>query len=539
MKKYIILFVAFLSALAGCQDDFSDKKFLSFDELVVLDYVAQTPKYSEWYNLIVRAEMSETYKLSTTPMTCFIVDNNALQSYLKDKYNYQSVEQLSVEQAQILVKYHTLPNTAMLLSSFRNGKLADSTATGDYLACLFTSGDNGAVYINQTSKIVNFDKEMVNGIVHEVDCVIDPVVLNFANYLEVNKEKYGIWNTLFERSNEETKALFSQLSHESVNGMQSRRTLFLTSDETYAREGIESADDLLVQLGVDNIDEYVRYHMLTRELYGKDIVTRLEYGSVTKGGDGTSSMTHKFVDTKGITLETMAANKLIVAKDDGLLDIIFNEDVTGGLKFISESGYNIPVKNGVVHELDGVLKIANPSSMITVMELSDYINFQRIPSYRSPAIGKTQTLMKAEEYSPFINWESTPVSKGDAVAYVVFTEGSYNFKGNGFLNGDCLFISPGPVGYVEFQTPPIPKGTYSVWPFYKTTKNTGGKYKVSIDGTQVGGEFTAYTPGTDNYWITQLGTVTFTETKSHTIRVSVGSRQGEILLDLFFFEPIN
>lgn len=541
MKKYLIIFIAMVLPFFGCEDDNKDRKFMAFDELVVLDYLAQTPAYTEWYNLIVRAGMAETFRLSTTPMTCFIVNNETLLSYLEEKYGVRSVAELEQEEAATLVKYHTLPNTSMYLSSFRNGKLADSTASGDYLACLFTSGDNGAVYLNQESKIINYDKEMVNGIIHELDHVIDPVVNTFMDYLEQHQDRFSIMYHMVMACPDTTRALFSQLQDDKVAGMKSRRTLFVVSDKVFQAAGYEDLAAVKTGMGLDEagLNQYVRYHLLSREMYGKDIIQRLEYGSVTKAGDGTASVTHQLVDAKGVALETMAENKLIVAKDDGIIDLVFNEEATGGLKFFNETSYNIPLKNGVLHELDGVLKIEEPASMITLVELTDYVNFERLSTYRAEGIGKTQTLLKADDYKPYITWESTPVSKGDAVAYIVFSEGSYNFVQNGFLNGDCLYISPGPVGYVEFTTPPIPKGTYSLNPFYKTTKNAGGKYKVSIDGKPVGGEFTAYTPGYDNYWITYLGTVTFTETKSHTIRVSVGSRQGEMLLDLFIFEPIN
>ncbi len=541
MKKYLIIIIAVMLPLFGCEDDNKDRKFMAFDELVVLDYLAETPQYTEWYNLILQAGMGETFRLSTTPMTCFIVNNEALLSYLKEKYGIDRVGDLDQEDAKTLVKYHTLPNTTMYLSSFRNGKLADSTASGDYLACLFTSGDDGAVYLNQESKIINYDKVMVNGIIHEIDQVIDPVVNTFMDYLQVHADRYSIMNEMIEACPDSTKALFSQLQDNKVKNMKCRRTLFVVPDEVYHAKGYANFAELKAKLPLSDaeVEQYVRYHLLSREMYGKDIIQRLEYGSVTKAGDGSSSLAHQLVDEKGVALETMAANKLILAKDDGIIDILFNEDATdGGVKFLNETSYNIPLKNGVLHELDGVLKMADPASMITLVELTDYINFEKISTYRQEGLGKTQTLMEAEDYAPYIKWESTPVTKGDAVAYVVFTEGSYNFKGNGFLNGDCLYISPGPVGFVEFITPPIPKGTYSVWPFYKTTKNTGGKYKVSIDGNAIGGEFTAYTPGYDNYWITKLGTVTFTETKSHTIRVAVGSRQGEMLLDMFILEPI-
>ena len=134
MKKYLIIIIAIMLPLFGCEDDNKDRKFMAFDELVVLDYLAEAPQYTAWNKLILQAGMGETFRLSTTPMTCFIVNNETLLSYLKEKYNIDRVEDLDEETAKTLVKYHTLPNTTMYLSSFRNGKLADTTASGDYLA---------------------------------------------------------------------------------------------------------------------------------------------------------------------------------------------------------------------------------------------------------------------------------------------------------------------------------------------------------------------------------------------------------------------
>lgn len=404
MKKYLIIFIAMMLPLFGCEDDNEDRKFMAFDELVVLDYLAQTPAYTEWYNLIVRAGMAETFRLSTTPMTCFIVNNETLLSYLEEKYGVHSVAELEQEEAATLVKYHTLPNTSMYLSTFRNGKLADSTASGDYLACLFTSGDNGAVYLNQESKIINYDKEMVNGIIHELDHVIDPVVNTFMDYLEQHQDRFSIMYHMVMACPDTTRALFSQLQDDKVAGMKSRRTLFVVSDKVFQAAGYEDVAAVKTGMGLDEagLDQYVRYHLLSREMYGKDIIQRLEYGSVTKAGDGTASVTHQLVDAKGVALETMAENKLIVAKDDGIIDLVFNEEATGGLKFFNETSYNIPLKNGVLHELDGVLKIEEPASMITLVELTDYVNFERLSTYRAEGIGKTQTLLKADDYKPYI-----------------------------------------------------------------------------------------------------------------------------------------
>lgn len=535
MKKYCIIVLALLLPLLGCEEDNKDRKFMSFDDKVIYDYLAEKPEFSEWCKLIDRAGMRETFRLSTTPMTCFVVNNDVLLEYFHSKYeDFSGIENLDPVVAQTLLKYHTLPNVTVNLASFRNGKLADTTASGDYLACLLSS-DGGAIYLNRESKIIDFDKELVNGLLHELDRVIDPVINTMGDYLQANAGRYALMKALVDACPDSTKALFTQLIDDEVKGLKCRRTLFLVPDEFYQAAGISTVDQLKTEAGITDeasLDQYVRYHLLKREMYGKDIIERLELPAVPNNGK------YPTVDAKGITLETMAANKLLVAKA-GLLDVFFNEEVAEGRTFNGES-YNIPVKNGVIHELNGILKIAEPESMLTTFDPTDYVNFQRISTYRNEAIPKTQTWLKTEEYKPYLKWESTPATKEDAVGYIVFSTDQFNFKINGFHYGDCLVISVGPVGYVEFSTPPIPKGDYMVCPFYKTTKNdAGGKYKVLIDEQLVGPEISGYTPGYDNYLVTELGTVSFNETKSHKIRLTAGSRQGEILLDLIILKPVK
>ena len=534
MKRYCIIVLALLLPLLGCEDENKDRKFMSFDDKVMYDYLSEKADFSEWCKLIDRAGMRETFRLSTTPMTCFVVKNDVLLEYLRSKYSdFTDIEHLDPAVAQTLLKYHTLPNVTLHLSSFRNGKLADSTATGDYLACLLST-DGGSIYLNRESRIIDFDKELVNGILHELDRVIDPVVNTLGDYLTANAGRYSYMKTLVDACPDSTKALFHQLI-DNENGMKCRRTLFLVPDEFYQAAGITSVGQLKAEAGITDevtLDRYVRYHMLKRELYGKDIIERLELPAVPKSG------TYPTVDEKGITLETMAENKLIVAKA-GLLNVFFNEDAGEGLTFNGET-YNIPVKNGVIHELNGILKMVEPVSMLTVLDPTDYVSFGKIPTYRAESIAKTQTLLKKEDYKPYLTWDSSPTEKEDAVGYIVFTSGAYEFKGNGFHYGDCLMVSVGPVGHVEFTTPPVPQGTYMVCPFYKTTKNAaGGKYKVSIDDKPVGQELSGYTPGGDGFFVTELETVTFNETKPHKVRLTAGSRQGEILLDLIILKPVK
>lgn len=536
MKKYYIILIAILLPFYGCEDENKDRKFVSFDELVIFDYLSQQADFSEWVKLIEVAGMKETFRLSTTPMTCFVARNKVLVSYVQEKYGV-TIDQLDTETAQTLIKYHTLPNVTMSLSSFRNGKLADSTATGDYLACLL-SMDDGGVYLNRESKVVDYDKEMVNGVIHTLDKVIDPVVYTLDGYLETDRERFSIMLAMLEACPDSTKALFSALQDDRVPSLKCRRTFFVVPDEVYEAAGINSLEQLRGTLGLQDagdLEQYVRYHLLRRELYGKDMIERLEYPEV-----GPNKNT-KIVDDKGITMETMAENKLIVAKA-GAMDVFFNEDVTDGSLTFNADNYNIPVKNGVVHELNGVLKMADPSSMTTILDPTDYINVERLSTYRGQ-LTKNLTLQTKKELAPYIKWESSPDDKSDAVGYLVFRVSmnlATNFESRGLLYGDGLYISPGPVGYVEYQTPPVPKGRYMVRPLFKTNKEAaGGRFLLSIDGEAVGSELNGYTPGGDVISLPEQGVVVFNETKPHTVRLTAGSRQGELIFDMIILQPVN
>jgi hypothetical protein len=78
--------------------------------------------------------------------------------------------------------------------------------------------------------------------------------------------------------------------------------------------------------------------------------------------------------------------------------------------------------------------------------------------------------------------------------------------------------------WVEFTTPSIPAGTYSVRLQYK--QNTArGQHTLSIDGTQVGGTVDEYAT-TSSYVQTTLGNVTFASAGTHTIRLNVTGKNG-------------
>jgi hypothetical protein len=74
--------------------------------------------------------------------------------------------------------------------------------------------------------------------------------------------------------------------------------------------------------------------------------------------------------------------------------------------------------------------------------------------------------------------------------------------------------------WLEFTSPSIPAGTYSLRMSYKSNDNRG-QLTMKVDGTQVGGTLDEYHALPSTYPTFTFGTVTFSSTASHKLRLTV------------------
>ncbi len=84
--------------------------------------------------------------------------------------------------------------------------------------------------------------------------------------------------------------------------------------------------------------------------------------------------------------------------------------------------------------------------------------------------------------------------------------------------------STGTGSWVEFTTPSIPAGTYTLGMSYKTNNNRG-ILNLKVDGVQIGGTLDQYA-STASYPTRTFGTVTFTTAGTHKIRLTVTGKNG-------------
>lgn len=534
MKRYFLIWGLLLLSAVACQEDKVNERFMGFDEESILTYLQNKPEYSEWYKILQRSGLAAAFNYSSTPITFFAMKNEVVDAYLKTK-GLNNADEVDAVFARQLIQYHTIVHKAYQLADFREGKLLDSTASGDYLSCKLVYGaenaDENGIFINRLAKIIVWDIEAVNGMIHELDQVVDPVTYNLYDFLVNNEPTYSILRQAYEETGLDT--LLTRLDRTEVP-LKCRRTLFVTSDAVFEEKaGIRSYEELKAYLGAGDdvkdpanaLNQFLRYRILDNDYSTTEFAKQLSTPNVK----GTATVD----PNKGTSVPTLAENKLIQVQPRGI-EYNFNETMT----FVGDR-YNMQVRNGFVHEVDGIFEIFEPEQIVTTVEVTDFINFEQIPEYRNDPIQKTMIDLEAKKYFPWVTWKSTPADKKMAVTYIVFTTGSYNFKENGFINGDCLYADLGPVGQLDIKTRPIPKGKYKISLHVKAVKVSGGIFQPYLDDEKTAGLLSAYGGlGYDAFNLTSIGTFTFDETTSHSISLKVSS-PGELHLDLILFEPVN
>ena len=535
MKKYVLILSLLFLSVVACHENDENERFMDSDEDSILTYLQKNTEYTEWYKIMERSGLAASYNYSSTPLTFFIMKNDVVTSYLKNR-GYNSVNVVPVEIAKQLIQYHTVVNFSYRLEDFREGRLRDSTSSGDFLSCKLVYGatnenENG-VFVNKTSKIMTWDIEAVNGVIHELNEVVDPVVDNLFDFLSINKERYSILYDAYKATG--LDSLLTQLNRSDIE-IKCRRTLFVTSDSifeekinvtTYAglKLYLDAEDD--IENPENKLNLHLRYRILDNDYSTSEFAAIL---SIPKQWDWLT------VDAKkGTTIPTMAKNKLIQLRAEGI-HYYFNESM-----FFLPDRYNIQLRNGFVHDIDGIWEIFEPESILTIVEPTNFLQFQLIPEYRHLSSSRFAVGMEAKDYTPTITWKSTPTDKQNAVLYSVWTKDAYNYKDqNKFIYGDCLWADLGPVGEVTVKTPPIAKGRYAVSILVKQLSKTGGFFQAFVDGEKVGGVLAGNPGGVyDNTADLPIETIVFEETKSHDITLSV-VKPGELCWDLIRFVPVK
>ncbi|MFC0878265.1 fasciclin domain-containing protein [Saccharicrinis sp. FJH2] len=534
MQKILTTFLLGF-VLFACKDPYEGTTYVAYDELPVASYLnSRSEDFSLWVELLRYTGLYSTFNLYTD-YTAFVPNNAAMEKFMNEQ-GYNSVTDIDKEYATFLVKYHTLHNKVLKQEEFSSGVMNWPTAIDEYLSISFGEGGLNAIYINNTSKIVELNIEVTNGVVHVLDEVLIPVVETIWD--RIDSDRFSIMKDAVTATG--YNALLNKVQDTALdlsgNEIIKRYyfTLFAVPDSIYSIDGVQSLDDLKTKIGVDQTDytnpdnllnQYVAYHIVSQ---------RQSYDVLATFQDG--------VESKNIN--TLANKELInISKSDNGIWINYDETVQTGTRFIPFRN-DITCKNGVLHEVDTWMPVATPPTTVIDWDLSNYADLAAICDYfQSPngrgGSGTYEKVVPEDEVAAYY-WEAIPLTKPDVIKYV-------NNRNNDGAYYDCKFydhleISTGAGGWVEIKTPVIVKGTYKMTLFYVSylSVNSAGEMQCYMDNdTKLGSSFFVSNATSTRYSEKVLvNSITFDETDEHTLRI-VGIDGKKLELDYIKFEPIN
>lgn len=510
MKKIItyaaLLLVMFCSI--QCNDKLKDDVLAVYDKQPIGIFLESQENLTEWVKLLKYTGKYNALNVKDK-YTCFVPTNQAVGEYLQAK-GYASVESIPMDIAQYIVQYSIISSAQPYISTaFSNGKLQDSTASGDYLVTKFRAGGINAIYINDYARIISKDIEVTNGVLHIIDKVLDPILRTVRDIVADDKSYSVFYEALT------LTGLDVPLVSIRGDGQKSYYTVLVVSDETFAAAGIQDLQGLITKLGAGGegytqpgnaLYRYVAYHLVKSNAAVSDLADLPDQAA-----------------TKNVS--TLAENELFSVSD--IAGVVYlNKDNEDKYTTRFREGFtDMQARNGFVHEVDRVMEVYSPAPSVVLFEFSEYAEFKAIPFYRDYSKGRQIQEFSRETAPKEIRWMTIP----DGNVYLAYeTRNTWTST----RNRDAIDIGVGAVGWIEFDLPVIVKGKYKV-SLGKGNYGTRGTFQPILDGVRLGGALNFSGGNGDKV---EMGKVSLKTTSKHTIRFSV-VKEGNGEVDYILFEP--
>jgi uncharacterized surface protein with fasciclin (FAS1) repeats len=484
--------------------------FAALEEESVASYLEKDGNFSEWVAMLKEADLYNAMTVRGN-LTCFVPTDEAVAAYKQ-----QLGREMSKEDVLYLVRYHTLFGYKLLSNALKNGRLVDSTAAGNYLITRFSS--DGSLYVNDVARVIERDVVTVNGIIHVLDRVIEPVYETLWDLVRENSD-FSIFAAALEVTG--INDLIDRITY--TGGVRYWGTLFAVSDEVYNKAGISSLEALQTLLeggsdpreSSDPLYRYVAYHVLSGFYTFSDLTTLPSA-------------------VKERNIETLAKGYLLNFKEER--GYLYVNDT------ISLLHTDLQARNGVLHEASGYMPLYNPRAVVFELEFTDpdyYPQYTRLTLLRNMALAGTTTGGESESLTledyPFMRLVTIPEGSGSL---------TYNIRAHwpayDCWYGDVLYVNLGYVGSFEFDLPTIVKGKYRVSIHHQWITGTGA-CQVLMDDKIIGEmDCTSSAGGTTYVGFVRktIGSITFTENASHILSF-VSLRSGSLPVDRIIFEPID
>lgn len=462
------------------------------DQLVIAQYIANdSTKFSEFNKLLLNTQLNSFLSIRG-PYTLFLPNDSAMKVYYASK-NISSVDQLDEETQRNLVLNH-LVLAEIGAGDIGLGAIRQTNAINDKLATDFVGSD---IYINKVAKIIDRDTKVSNGIIHEVDHVLEPITFSLFDLVSSDPNL-----SLFTKGLEITGIKDTLNIVEFPFGTKMARTyftIFAVPDTIFNRYGIYSIEDMInyftdepgkITEEDNGFYQYIEYHCLNGSHFLSDLVP------------------DPAVNPQLYPILSFNNNVSVrVAKD-----FYINEKKAEGTytSFLVEQS-NRPAKNGALHVVNDLLPVVDPEPTNIIFDTCEYLDIMQGDYYMK----YYKKWYDGQNTFQYIKWE------GDYLQYYYKNHDAPVQK-----NFDGLQM----IGHwwLEVTTPKVMKGSYSmsgyVW---------GGRVcDVYVDGVKV-----AHIGASDSdryAW----GEFHWDTTREHTVRL-VSTAYSTVFWDTIELTPIS
>lgn len=499
----VLFILALVGAFSACVDEPGD--IGTFKKEMMGDYLVNRPdEFSEFKKLLDTTDVLGLVD-AYGKYTLFAPNNAAMQEFYLSK-GKTSLQGFTVDTLKKIAYDHLIKGYEVTSENFIDGLMPYLTMSDRFISTSSKLVNNTFVYyINSTSAITTKDIEVSNGIIHVINRVIDPSVLNIAQAIRSNTRfsifsealvKTGLVDSMYATRDESYNPKnYSYIDVTFVQGGGSvdelpvskkyGYTVLMESDDTYKTNGISSFEDLKAYAAANvynedpadanvtditdrrnSLNKFISYHMVDKKLTYTKFIDDYDTKHMIKTFD-----MYEYI-------ETMCPNTLIEIKKErssGETNLINKSSETGGaVRIIAKDSDAV---NGVYHEIDKILiydakQAGELSSKRLRMDAASFFPELTNNNMRYYDPSKPRSWVFPKGYIKRLNCTAT-------------TRFCYLNAYGGYLDyqGDEIYLK----GMYDFtmETPPIPAGTYEVRFSYQPTGGRGAA-QLYWDGVPCG-----------------------------------------------------
>ena len=308
--------------------------------------------------------------------TLFAPTDKAVDAFIARSKAYNSYDELikDVDFVRAVCRYHVLLSP-FERKDFGYGVMADTTATGDFLTLtyqnLFSEGfDSVLTLINGFSPISLFDVSCSNGVVHEIDVMLEPNVYTTYQWIK-NQKGFDI----FAKALEETglKDTINSLYRLNEQGeiVKNTFTLLMEPDSVFHKRGIMSYEDLYKRFYTEGVApsdknsglyQFVAYHISEKDYFLNDP----DLSSTAVTDNETVTIVGSTLNTYSILPYTIVSDYYGIRVNRGSVAVdtivIRNSRIPLSWVPIMLDQSNLATQNGSIHFISEILLLKDPGA---------------------------------------------------------------------------------------------------------------------------------------------------------------------------------